>query len=91
MSTHRIYDAECVSEFLSFKFDYVIVGGGTAGSVIAARLTEQPDIHVAVIEAGKSRMGDPYVDSPAGLSNTLHNPQYDWMYQSTPQVSTTMY
>lgn len=68
------------------EFDYVIVGGGTAGLVLAARLSEDPTITVGVLEAGKSRLGDENVDSPGGVGNVLHNPEYDWIYQSTPQV-----
>ena len=37
---------------MASEFDYVIVGGGTAGAVIGARLSEHPDLRVAVIEAG---------------------------------------
>ncbi len=39
-------------------YDYVIVGGGTAGSVLAARLSEDPDCRVCVIEGGPSDVGD---------------------------------
>jgi choline dehydrogenase-like flavoprotein len=88
MEEPGIYNAESVAEFLTFKFDYVVVGGGTAGLVVASRLAEEPNIKVAVIEAGRSMIGDYNVDSPAGLPNMLHNPDYDWMYSSTPQVST---
>ena len=37
-------------------YDYVIIGGGTAGLTLAARLTEDPSIHVAVLEAGEARL-----------------------------------
>lgn len=70
----------------SSTFDYVIVGGGAAGLVLAARLTEDPTIRVGVIEAGKSRLRDMNVELPTGMSAVLHNPEYDWMYKSTPQV-----
>ncbi|MGW3568384.1 GMC family oxidoreductase [Streptomyces sp. NPDC000941] len=43
------------------RFDYVVIGGGTAGSVIASRLTEDPDIRVAVIEGGPSDIDRPEV------------------------------
>lgn len=45
-----------VEEFTHQKYDYVVVGGGTAGLCVAARLTENPDVTVGVIEAGADRM-----------------------------------
>lgn len=42
-----------VEEFISTKFDYIICGGGTAGCTVAARLSENPDVSVGIIEAGK--------------------------------------
>ncbi|KEF59691.1 uncharacterized protein A1O9_04537 [Exophiala aquamarina CBS 119918] len=75
-----------VDEFLQQSYDYVICGGGTAGLTIAARLTENPDITVGVIEAGKNRLGDPLVDTPAAFIHMLGNKEYDWAYDTVPQV-----
>lgn len=77
-----------IEEFSSTAFDYIICGGGTAGLAIAARLTENPEVTVGVVEAGKYRIGDPLVDMPAGLFQLLGNPEYDWCMYTEPQVST---
>jgi choline dehydrogenase-like flavoprotein len=75
-----------VDEFLQQSYDYVICGGGTAGLTIAARLTENPDITVGVIEAGKNRLDDPLVDTPGLLFQMLGNKDYDWAFDTVPQV-----
>lgn len=75
-----------VDEFLSQSYDYVICGGGTAGLTIAARLTENPDVTVGVIEAGKNRLDDPLVDTPAAFIQLLGNKDYDWAFNTVPQV-----
>lgn len=75
-----------VEEFTRTTFDYVICGGGTAGLVLAARLSENPAVTVGVIEAGKYRIGDPLVDTPAAFSQMFENPDYDWCVYTTPQV-----
>lgn len=60
------HNALCsVDELVAQKYDFVVVGGGTAGLVVAARLTEDPNISVAVLEAGENRMDDPKVSTPA--------------------------
>ena len=46
-----------VDELTSQKYDFIVVGGGTAGLVVAARLTEDPNITVAVLEAGEDQIG----------------------------------
>lgn len=46
-------------DFTKSSYDYVVIGGGTAGLVVAARLSENPDVSVAVLEAGANRLDDP--------------------------------
>lgn len=65
-------------------FDYVIAGGGTAGCALAARLSEDPDVTVCVLEAGPSDVGD---DNILVLSEWMHllDSGYDWDYPVEPQ------
>ncbi|PYC86934.1 glucose-methanol-choline oxidoreductase [Streptomyces tateyamensis] len=65
------------------EFDYVIVGGGTAGSVLANRLTEDPQVRVLVLEAGGPWI-PAAVDAPQAWF-TLLGSSVDWGYQSVPQ------
>lgn len=74
-----------VKDFVSQDFDYVIVGGGTAGLCVAARLTENSDVKVGVIEAGADRMDDPQVYTPSLYPTLIGREKYDWCYQSVPQ------
>ncbi|HKT44878.1 MAG TPA: choline dehydrogenase [Gaiellaceae bacterium] len=67
-------------------WDYVIVGGGSAGSCLAARLTEDPGTRVLVLEAGRpDHLWDPFIHMPAALAFPIGNPRYDWMYESEPE------
>ncbi|MGB7301801.1 MAG: GMC family oxidoreductase N-terminal domain-containing protein [Burkholderiaceae bacterium] len=61
-------------------YDYVVVGAGTAGSVVAGRLSESGKYSVCVLEAGP-RDSNPFIHIPAGVLYTLRNPAINWMYQ----------
>jgi choline dehydrogenase len=65
-------------------FDYVIVGGGSAGCVVAARLAEDPGTRVLLLEAGPDASGVEEVRIPAAYSR-LFRSQYDWNYVTLPQ------
>ena len=65
-----------------------MVGGGTAGLVVAARLSENPDITVGVLEAGKNRLGDMLIDSPVMYMQTFNDPEYDWGFKTVEQART---
>jgi choline dehydrogenase len=73
-------------EFASKSFDYVIVGGGTAGLTLAARLSENEDITVGVLEAGRSHLNDPLVETPGLHGQLLGQEIYDWQFQTVEQV-----
>ncbi|EFX01792.1 glucose-methanol-choline oxidoreductase [Grosmannia clavigera kw1407] len=66
-------------------FDYIVAGGGTAGVVTAARLTEDPNINVLLIEAGADRSKDPAVLLPGMLTQLYGKQEYDWSFHSEPQ------
>lgn len=74
-------------EFSQQEYDYLILGGGTARLVLAARLSENPEAMVGVIEAGKNRLNDMLVDVPAMYGQMLGNTEYDWVHQTTPQTA----
>ncbi|MDO9457574.1 choline dehydrogenase [Nocardioides sp.] len=67
-------------------YDVVIVGGGSAGSVLANRLSADPSTRVLVLEAGRSDFRiDPFIHMPAALPYPIGNPLYDWKYESEPE------
>src|SRR4051812_12479543 len=66
------------------EFDYVIVGGGTAGCVLAARLSESGRHRVAVLEAGGDYNGF-WVKMPMGFGKMVGFSRYCWTYESEPE------
>lgn len=66
--------------------DYIVIGGGTAGLVVANRLTENPDVTVLVLKAGHNLDADQRVSVPA-FWTTLMGSEADWQYYSVPRVS----
>lgn len=66
------------------EFDYVVVGGGTAGSAVAARLSEDPEVSVLLVEAGPSDVGDPAILELWRWMELLES-GYDWDYPVEPQ------
>ncbi|MGI9437068.1 MAG: GMC family oxidoreductase N-terminal domain-containing protein, partial [Geminicoccaceae bacterium] len=69
------------------SFDYIVIGAGTAGSVIAARLAEDPSVSICVIEAGPSDFR-PYVYLPAGFTKTLTQEAVTWQFKTEPNENT---
>ena len=65
------------------QYDYIIVGAGSAGCVLANRLSGEPNKRVLLLEAG-GRDWYPWIHVPVGYFKTLHNPLTDWSYKTEP-------
>ncbi|HEX4266710.1 MAG TPA: GMC family oxidoreductase N-terminal domain-containing protein, partial [Steroidobacteraceae bacterium] len=66
------------------EFDYIIVGAGSAGCVLANRLTESGSHRVLLLEAGGSD-ASPWIRVPIGYARTFTDPRYNWMYTTEPE------
>ena len=64
--------------------DIVIVGGGSAGCILAARLSEDPSCRVLLLEAGPPDR-DPWISLPAGYAKLYGSGKYDWRYETEPE------
>ncbi|MCJ1243256.1 hypothetical protein MMC30_000453 [Trapelia coarctata] len=78
-------DTSSTSFLESTSFDIIIVGGGISGLVVASRLSEDPHIHVLVIEAGANRLNDPRITVPGLAPSMYFDPDFDWCHMSTHQ------
>jgi len=68
------------------RYDFVIVGGGSAGSALANRLSADPGTRVLVLEAGRpDYLWDPFIHMPAALTFPIGSRFYDWKYESEPE------
>jgi len=65
------------------KYDYIIIGAGSAGCVLANRLSASADTSVLLIEAG-GRDWNPWIHVPVGYFKTMHDPRTDWCYKTEP-------
>ncbi len=65
------------------EFDYIVVGAGSAGCVLANRLSEDPSNRVLLLEAGGNDLSF-WLHVPVGYFKTMHNPAFDWCYMTEP-------
>ncbi|GAA0401681.1 choline dehydrogenase [Cocleimonas flava] len=65
------------------EFDYIVVGAGSAGCVLANRLSADPANRVLLLEAG-TKDWNPWIHVPVGYFKTMHNPATDWCYMTEP-------
>lgn len=71
------------ADIASASFDYIVVGAGSSGAAVAARLSEDPDTHVLLIEAGPSNRRL-WTQIPLGYAKTFNDPEVNWCYTSEP-------
>ncbi|KAI2465846.1 putative GMC oxidoreductase [Annulohypoxylon bovei var. microspora] len=71
---------------LDAEYNYIVIGGGTSGLVVASRLTEEEDVRVLVLEAGANRLKDPKISIQGLAAAVYFDPDYDWCITTEPQA-----
>jgi choline dehydrogenase len=65
-------------------FDYIVVGAGSSGCVVAARLSEDPRTNVLLLEAG-GQDNHPYLKMPLAFLKAMPDPRFNWTYLTEPE------
>ncbi|KAJ9588586.1 hypothetical protein L9F63_028113 [Diploptera punctata] len=84
LADNQMYPMDA-SNFMLDEYDFIVVGAGTAGSVIASRISEVPQYKVLVIEAG----GDPpFLSNIPAMYPSLQKSEMDWQYKPSHKIKT---
>jgi choline dehydrogenase len=81
---HAAMGGHLLLQVFDVEFDVVVAGGGSAGCVLATRLTENPAISLCLIEAG-GRDRNPWIHIPLGFGKLVPNPGVNWGYETEPE------
>jgi choline dehydrogenase len=73
-----------MAEMLPESADYIVVGAGSAGCVVAARLSEDPGVRVVLLEAG-GKDSNPWIHLPVGYAKTMYHPTLSWNFMTEPE------
>ncbi|TPN37890.1 choline dehydrogenase [Mesorhizobium sp. B2-3-3] len=65
-------------------YDYIIIGAGSAGCVLASELSQDPDVRVLILEAGRRDLS-PMIHMPAGIQSLIEGTKYNWAFRTAPQ------